>query len=196
MERAVRQSEYLDLNKILDKESARLLFNITDLLVNLEGKDRATLLLVLGDMMKKLDQTVNLGIFIPVTQQQANRICLRGRHSVMSNFPHEEVFVINGHACISLDEKISAMMFHGVAIDWMQDADGNINDQLGINATPAARHLLDGMREGSNNRPNTAYGWMVKWSDGFLRSFVCQVRVILVSISFICSSINVTNHFC
>ena len=106
------------------------------------------------------------------------------------------MFVINGHACISLDEKISAMMFHGVAIDWMQDADGNINDQLGINATPAARHLLDGMRERSNNRPNTAYGWMVKWSDRFLRSFVCQVRVILVSISFICSSINVTNHFC
>ena len=69
MERAVRQSEYLDLNKILDDESARLLFNITDLLVNLEGKDRETLLLVLGDMMMKLGQTVNLGIFIPVTQQ-------------------------------------------------------------------------------------------------------------------------------
>ena len=107
----------------------------------------------------------------------------------MSNFPHEEVFVINGHACISLDKKISAMMFHGVPIDWMQDADGNINDQVGINATPAARWLLNGMRARSNNRPNTAYGWMTKWSDGFLRSFVCQVGMFLVFISFVCLSI-------
>ena len=154
--------------------------------MNLEGKNKATLLLVLRDMMMKLDQSVNLGIFIPVTQQQANRICLKGRNSVISNFPHEEVFVINGHACISLDEKISAMLLHGVPIDWMQDADGKINDQLGINATPAANHLLNDTRERNNNRPNTAYGWMVKWSDGFLRSFVCQVGVFLVIISFIC----------
>ena len=44
------------------------------------------------------------GIEMPHTRDMADRLCLRSTFSILANIPTEDVFEIDGHACISLNQ--------------------------------------------------------------------------------------------
>ena len=116
----------------------------------------------------------------PETKRRQRIISLGGDHGVLNALPSEKIFSIDRkHAMISLDEKISHMMAHGMAISWMNDVpekDGSIpSDDRGPNGSPAGKRLLAKMKiRNKYGRVGTAYAYIRLWSDSFLKCWTKQ----------------------
>ncbi len=62
------------------------------------------------------------------------------------NFPIEDVYIINSHACISLVQKLVHVMAYGTDFHFLSDGDGN-RKRGGINDYPAALELENRVKE-------------------------------------------------
>ena len=112
---------------------------------------------------------------MPHNREMANRLCLRGIFSILANIPTEDVFEIEGHACISLHQLLDRVFAQGTEFSFMQDNDGRQNYD-GFNGTPRAQELLDDLRvELEHGEPDeTFFGHLTFWSDSFLLCFSRQ----------------------
>ncbi len=103
--------------------------------------------------------------------KEADALLLSGSNSMYVNFPVEDMYTINKHACISLVQKRDHAMAHGFGFHFLSDSDGN-QGTGGINNYPAAMELEDRVKRYvmDNNREveNTAIGRIILWSDSFV----------------------------
>ena len=58
-----------------------------------------------------------------------------------TNFASKNTFVIDGHACISLDDKLDTVYAMGTEFSHCQDHEGKPNEE-GFNNTRAGKNLL------------------------------------------------------
>ncbi len=146
--------------------------------------------------------TSNVHMSIPTTVADMKALITQGKHSIMKNFPVQEVFEIDNHACVSLIETIRIMAGHGAeycfAVDEQnrtrEGSDGTNRNREGLNGTKAMDDLIDGineaMKEAKENegiRKKTKIEWLNVLSNGFLNCFTKQrengVWIITVTVS-------------
>ncbi len=117
----------------------------------------------------------------PREMKEVKRFFTNGAHSIMKNFPIPEVFNINNHACVSLQETIRIMAGHHGLFGFAWDGRTKEPNKDGLNGTQAMADLvndivdamkMDGLSDESIRE--TSIGWVYFWSDSFLRCFVKQ----------------------
>ena len=108
-------------------DEARTLFNILDNLLKRPISEREIYLLTIELTMKLYTSSPNVNVEIPVSIQDANRLCLRNSNSSYSNIPYEEPFELGGHACIRATDKVSTIFAKGTKLALLQDHKGNRN---------------------------------------------------------------------
>ena len=74
----------------------------------------------------------------------ANRLLLKGAHSVITNTPCPHVFMRAKHACVRITDLINHVCADGTEFEFMQDHTGKRNSDR-LNGTPAAAKLLQDM---------------------------------------------------
>ena len=101
-------------------------------------------------------------------------------------FPVPNVFVIDGHACVSLKEVILLAAGHGAKFNFAHEDDKtkDFSDPItkGLNATEAVRDLVKDVLQAMNivsgvsqeEQRKTKIGYVYFWSDGFLNCFIKQ----------------------
>ena len=77
----------------------------------------------------------------PRTTNDANRMLLRNKYSIMANFPSPKVFSIDDHACVSLKESIRILAGQRGGFEFIWDAQKEKRNSNGLNGTEAARKL-------------------------------------------------------
>ena len=135
-----------------------------------------------------IDAVVN----IPETVSESNKILLEGTYGLFSNLPHVDAQTIAGHACISLVALFKYLCCLGVPIGYAETPTGKSNfkrsSSKGQNIidTKAMKSLLSKMRKLNHSNKPTYYGYFMLWSDGFIRSYVCQRKnnVWILTITF------------
>ncbi len=83
---------------------------------------------------------LNILFHFPTTLKEADTLLLSGSNSMYANFPVEDVFTINKHACISLVQKLDHAIAHGIDFHILSDGDGN-QGTGGINDYPTVLEL-------------------------------------------------------
>ncbi|EJK52081.1 hypothetical protein THAOC_28686 [Thalassiosira oceanica] len=161
---------------LASERAARYLFSTLDNLVRLPRADQDRFIqhMRLRDEISQEPPQID-GIDMPHTREQVDRMCLRSVFSMFMNFPTEDVFEIEGHACISLVDKVKTVLAQGTELSFMQDDDGSINLD-GFNGSPRAAALLAQLRQGLEvgEADSTSFGHLTLWSDSFLRNFSRQ----------------------
>ncbi len=76
----------------------------------------------------------------PTTMREADALLLSDSNSMLVNFPIEDVYTINNHACISIIQKLDHALAHGINFHFLCDGDGN-HGVGGINDYTAAIKL-------------------------------------------------------
>ena len=111
--------------------------------------------------------------------KDVKRFFTNGAHSIMKNFPVPEVFNINNHAGVSLEEMMRMMDGHHGLFGFAWDGRTKERNQDGLNGTQAMADLIndivdamkmDGLSDESIRE--TSIGWVYFWSDSFLQCFV------------------------
>ena len=104
-----------------------------------------------------------------------------GTHSTVKNFPVPRVFEIADHACVSLLEVIRLMAAHGAEFNFAYDGTTGKRNREGLNGSKAADDIIDNLDEtmkaanvDEETRKKTKKGWILMWSDAFLRCFIKQ----------------------
>jgi hypothetical protein len=99
----------------------------------------------------------------------------------MKNFPSQRVFVIDGHACVSIRETfcIAAGHYGGFQFTW--DGGNQTRNTDGLNgckqATRLCHQLLESLSANGCSKDkiaSTHLGYISLWSDSFLKSFIKQ----------------------
>lgn len=86
---------------------------------------------------------------------------LRGRHSIMANFPAPQVFAIGDHACVSLKETVLILAAHHGGFEFAWDADTKQRNMEGLNGTPAASAVYDELKMiNHKDIEHTGIGWV------------------------------------
>lgn len=149
-------------------DEARILFNILDNLLGRTISERENYMLTIELTMKLYMSSPNVNVEIPVSVQDANRLCIRNSNSSYANIPHEKPFELGGHACIHATDKLSTIFAKGTKLALLQDHKGNRNCD-GFNGTPAAQDLLENQRAEltSGDPEKTCFGYVMLWSDGY-----------------------------
>ena len=118
--------------------------------------------------------TPSTGIKLPLADRDAKSFCLTGRFSMLRNFACPNVFMYDNHACVSLRDLLDHKLADGTSFDFVQDHLG-ARSKSGLNGTPAATKLLEDMiRDNQGDSTNCAFGYIILWSDSFLRCFSRQ----------------------
>ena len=102
-----------------------------------------------------------------------------GAHSIMKNFPVQQVFNIRNHACVSLLETILLVAGHGAKFNFAYNARTGTRNYDGLNGTEAVEDLMkdvikatkeENLDDGTILKTNN--GWIYFWGDSFLRCFI------------------------
>ena len=158
---------------------SRLLFNMADHMLNNTETQMDNFFEIIDDVLAKVG--TYQGAKIPTTRKETNAILNEGVYGLFGNLPHEEVIDIGGYACISLVGNFKRCVAHGIPVAWseipMSDGEGNSTTRNwdGIHGCQGMMELLQQMKLMNPvcYQP-TYYGFLVLWSNGFLRSYVCQ----------------------
>ena len=172
--RALNRLDSMEVNNITSIDDARLLFNLTDLMSRSTETDRGVILDILYDILTRVSASGGgINIRLPVTEDDAYAICLRGKYSIFPNIPHPAVFSVAGHACVSLNEVLSHIMAHGVPVRFIEEGNGK-RDSSDIHGSKAASEILYSLKKLNGYRPNLFYGLFMLWSDSFINSWIKQ----------------------
>ena len=116
------------------------------------------------------------GVHIPIDHQSANEILMESKFGIFCNLLHEDVFQLEGHACVLLIGILKHLFAHKITIGFTEqiDIEGDTRDQSCTNGCPAMEELLKYMKEQNLDNNPTKYGSFILWPDGFVRSFVKQ----------------------
>ena len=99
--RTLFRKQLFGLNNTSSEKEARLLLNMANHLVEQTEGQREDFFEIFEDLFSD-GMKSNMQVQIPQTTQEANSILLNGQYGLMNNLPHEDVKVINDHACVSL----------------------------------------------------------------------------------------------
>ena len=111
----------------------------------------------------------------PREMKDVKRFFTNGTDSIMKNFPVPNVFNINNHACVSLEETIKIMAGHHGLFEFAWDGRTKEPNQDRLNGPQAMANLIndivdarkmDGLSDESIRE--TSIGWVYFWSDSFL----------------------------
>ena len=172
--------------EMADEKEAQCLFRLTKLLLKMPDPMKEDLMKYqeeLFDLLQLRKHHIKLSTRIPTNVREMRRLITEGQQSVLKNFPVQDVFEINGHACVSLEETLRLMLGHGATPLYAYEYDGQTGgrNKEGLNGTKAMDDLIkeanDKMRESGiedHVRIRTKIGWLLFWSDGFLRCFIKQ----------------------
>ena len=99
-------------------------------------------------------------------------MCLQDKHAIYINAANKKTFVIDGHTCISLDDKLDTVYAMGTEFSHFQDHEGKSNEE-GSNNTRAGKNLFKELKGDLKvgDIEHTCFGHVMVWSDGFLRNF-------------------------
>ena len=173
-----------DPSKLSSPLESEAMFRLLNILVNSTGKMKEELISYQETLFRLLEvekSSSKCRTRFPTTMTEARSIILEGTHSIMKNFPIPKVFDIENHACVSLMEVVRLMAGHGAKFNFARDGKTGKRNRDGLNGTRAVDDLIAevdaameemGIDEESRNK--TIVGWILMWSDGFLRCFVKQ----------------------
>ena len=102
-----------------------------------------------------------------------------GVHSILKNFPAPRVYEICLHAVVGLKESILLLLGHGIKPNFgMDNGERNVE---GLNGTKAMYDLIKEVAKRMKDsgihdemRKKTKIGYLIFWSDSFLRCFIKQ----------------------
>ena len=185
--RSVFKRQLYDSRKISTLEDARLMFNMTQHTMNNTHEQNDIFLDIMHDIHNRTSGEDFSGI-IPTDHQSSQEILMEGKFGIFGNLPHEEVFELEGHACVSLIGLLKHIMAHEIPIGFTEqtDKEGDTRDRSNTNGCPAMEELLKCMKEYNPDNKLTKYGSFILWSDGFVRTFVKQKgnNVWIVTVTF------------
>ena len=165
--------DLFDSERISTLRDARLMFNMTQHTMNNTEEQNEIFLEIMQDLQ---DSNPNIDESIPTDQQSAREILMEGKYGIFGNLPHEDVFELEGHACVSLVGLLKHLIAHKIPIGFKEqtDIEGDTRDMNNTNGCPAMEELLAYMKEQNPENKPTKYGSYLLWSDGFIRSFIKQ----------------------
>ena len=197
-----------DASGLSDRNETQLAYMMQKILIGIKGDLKDVFMQFqskMRDMVNTEKTSCTTKTKFPRTGTDARRFFTDGTHSILKNFPVQEVFEVNNHACVSLKETILLAAGHCGGFDFAWDGRlGMKGPSDGLNRTRAVADLItdieDAMREAIRkkepNRPEqdidrdikaTSKGYIYFWSDSFLRCFVKQkdnsVWILTVTIS-------------
>ena len=197
-----------DVSGLSDRNEAQLVYMMQKILLGIKGDLKDVFLQFqskMHDMVNTGQTTCSTKTKFPRTGKDARRFFTDGSHSILKNFPVQEVFEVNNHACVRLKETILLAAGHRGGFDFAWDGRLGIEGSSdGLNRTRAVQDLIkdievemrEAMRKKEPNRPQedielaikaTSKGYIYFWSDSFLRCFVKQkdnsVWILTVTIS-------------
>ena len=118
---------------------------------------------------------------LPKSGADIRNMISRGKYSIMKNIPHQRVFTIDNHACVSLRDTFCLMAgyFGGFQFAW--DGRTRSRNTEGLNGTQGVGELIKEICEGLLQKGHTKdeiaewnLGYIFFWSDSFLRCFIKQ----------------------
>lgn len=125
------------------------MMEMLDFIMDLTRKRQSSFMNLIGHVFKSFVNPISIyasiKIHFPTTVRDADSKLLSGVHSSYRNFPVEDVYMINKHACISLSQKLDHAMAHGIEFHFLVDENRN-HGIGGINNYPAARDLGESER--------------------------------------------------
>ena len=117
----------------------------------------------------------------PTSYNELRSAITKGANSILKNFPVQQVFEIGNHACVSLKETVLLMAGHGADYNFGIDGKTGERNNEGLNGTEAMTDLIEEVRKRMEDsgidhqlRIRTSIGWLLFWSDSFLRCFIKQ----------------------
>jgi hypothetical protein len=200
----VRNKE--DALGLSDRNETQLAYMMQKILLGIKG-DLKDVFIQFQSKMRDMVNTASCSTNtrFPRTGKDARRFFTDGTHSILKNFPVQEVFEVNNHACVSLKETILLAAGHRGGFDFACDGrPGMEGSRDGLNGTRAVQDLVkdieaamrEAIREKEPDKPQgdierdikgTSKGYIYFWSDSFLRCFVKQkdnsVWILTVTIS-------------
>ena len=196
--RSMFKRRLYDLTKITSIHDSRLMFNMTKHTMTNTRDENETFLEILEDIHDRATG-FETGVSIPFDYDSANEILLEREFGIFGNLPHEEVFEVAGHACVSLIGLFKQMYAHQIPIGFIEqtDIDGDTRDRSNTNGSPAMEQLLKYMKEINTENIPCKYGSYLLWSDGFVRTFVKQKEnnVWILTITFADPNGSATSKF-
>ena len=173
--RSMFKRQLYDSEKISTLPDAQLLFNMTQHTMNNTHDQNEIFFDIMQDLQDR-SAGFETAVDIPVDHKSANNILMESKYGIFGNIPHEEVFQLGGHACVSLIGVLKHLFAHKIPIGFTEqtDIEGGVRDRSQTNGCPAMEALLAYMKEQNPENKPTKYGSFILWSDGFIRSFVKQ----------------------
>jgi len=169
---------------LADAAETKQMFLYLNLLLNSAGKLKQNVVDFskgFHDLFDIENKGTNVTTNFPKTMKEAKSKILDGTHSMMKNFPCEKVFNIGQVACVSLKEKIYHLRGLGADLNHMYNGITRERNMDGLNGTDAASDLIMEMQQSMRDAEideetimNTSLGWLIMWSDSFLRCFIKQ----------------------
>ena len=171
--RSAMKRDLFDSERISTLRDARLMFNMTQHTMNNTEEQNEIFLEIMQDLQ---DSNPNIDESIPTDQQSAREILMEGKYGIFGNLPHEDVFELEGHACVSLVGLLKHLIAHKIPIGFKEqtDIEGDTRDMNNTNGCSTIEELLTYMKEQNPENKPTKYGSYLLWSDGFIRSFIKQ----------------------
>ena len=158
-----------DSKNISSLVDARVMFNMTQLTMNSTHEQNEIFLDIMQDLLDR-STGFETGVSIPIDRQSANEILMESKFGIFGNLPHEEVFQLEGHACVLLIGILKHLFAHKILIGFTEqtDIEGDIRDRSCTNGCPAMEELLKYMKmQNPGNKP-TKYGSFILWSEALL----------------------------
>ena len=169
------------------KCESSLMFKLQEILLKSTCTMKEKLMEYQSDLFSEFDIGVSgrsPKIRIPTTMEETRAAITEGTHSTVKNFPIPRVFEVGkdkGHACVSLLEVIRLMAGHGAEFNFAYDGTTGKRNREGLNGSKAADDIINDLDETmkaanveKETRDKTKKGWILMWSDAFLRCFIKQ----------------------
>jgi len=140
------------------------------------------------DLFKSMDEEQGMGqnratteTTIPTQENDLQSLIFRGPNSIFTNQPGPTVFGIGAHACVSLKEMVRLSAGFGAKFKFAKNGDTGERNTHQLNGTRAMEDLSNDIQQRMKDakideglRIKTSIGYLIFWSDSFLRCFIKQ----------------------
>ena len=127
---AMFKRQLYDSENISTLPDAQLLFNMTQHTMNNTHDQNEIFFDIMQDLQDR-STGFETAVDIPVDHKSANNISMESKYGIFGNIPHEEVFQLGGHACVSLIGVLKHLFAHKIPIGFTEqtDIEGGVRDR-------------------------------------------------------------------
>ena len=104
---------------IASESDSRLLFNLTDHLLNNSIDHQDTFFDIMNDLLNRCSG-FDSDVTVSRNRKQAQAICLNGKYALFQNIPHPHMYVVSDHVCHTTKDTVKHTMAHGMGVNWTQ----------------------------------------------------------------------------